>query len=44
MGSSLEQSLVDQLVADAKAVWPDNFDEIEEMFNGCCFAMAFGVK
>lgn len=43
MGSSLEQSLIDQLIADAKSVWPENFSEIEEMFNGCCFAMAFGV-
>lgn len=41
MTRSIDRSLIDQMVADAKAVWPDNFDDIEEMFNRCCFAMAF---
>lgn len=41
MTSSIDRGLIDLMVADAKAVWPDNFDDIEEMFNRCCFAMAF---
>jgi SAM-dependent methyltransferase len=41
MASFIDQGLIDLMVADAKAVWPDNFDDIEEMFNRCCFAMAF---
>ena len=43
MASSIGQGLIDLMVADAKAVWPENFDDIEEMFNRCCFAMAFGA-
>ena len=43
MASSIRGELIDQLVADARAVWPEDFDGIEEMFNSCCFAMAFAV-
>ncbi len=43
MPSSIRGELVEQLVVDAKAVWPEDFDDIEEMFNSCCFAMAFSV-
>ena len=41
MTRSIDRGLIDRMVADAKAVWPDNFEDIEEMFNRCCFAMAF---
>jgi ubiquinone/menaquinone biosynthesis C-methylase UbiE len=43
MTSSIRGELIDQLIADAKAVWPDDFDAIEEMFNSCCFSMAYDV-
>lgn len=43
MASSIRPELIEQLVADAKAVWPEDFDGIEEMFNSCCFAMAYAV-
>jgi SAM-dependent methyltransferase len=43
MASSIRGELIDQLVADARAVWPEDFDGIEEMFNSCCFSMAFDV-
>jgi hypothetical protein len=43
MTRSIDRGLIDQMVADAQAVWPSNFDDIEEMFNRCCFAMAFDV-
>ena len=41
MARSIAPELIQHLVADAQSVWPDNFDEIEETFNACCFAMAF---
>ncbi len=43
MVSSFDGGLLDRLVADAEAVWPQNFDSIEEMFNRCCFAMSMDV-
>ena len=39
MSTVLEQQLLDNLNNDAKEVWPDNFSEIEEMFNSCCYSI-----
>jgi SAM-dependent methyltransferase len=41
MARSMAPELIEGLVADARSVWPENFEEIEERFNACCFAMAY---
>ena len=41
MATSFDGALLDRLAADARTVWPENFDDIEEMFNRCCFAMSW---
>ncbi len=41
MSSSLDAGLLGRLVEDAEAVWPDNFEDIETMFNRCCFAISW---
>ncbi|MBD3240427.1 MAG: methyltransferase [Chitinivibrionales bacterium] len=38
--TALDQTLIDRIAEDAREVWPDNFADIEEMFNRCCFAIA----
>ncbi len=43
MNKALSPDLLDELQKDAASVWPENFDEIEEMFNRCCFSMAFSA-
>lgn len=43
MASLIDGGLLDRLTADAEAVWPENFEAIEEMFNRCCFAMSMDV-
>lgn len=36
----IDQTLVDALVADARDVWPERFDEIEQTFDRCCLSIA----
>ncbi|MCP4602855.1 MAG: class I SAM-dependent methyltransferase [Proteobacteria bacterium] len=43
MTNCIDLKLVDRLVKDAEQVWPENFADIEKMFNSCCFAIAFNV-
>ncbi len=38
-----EDSLINQLVNDAKSVWPSNWPEIEKMFNRCSFAISVDI-
>lgn len=43
MQQVVDEKVANALVAEARAVWPQNFAKIEETFNSCCFAMAFKV-
>jgi SAM-dependent methyltransferase len=38
MADTLDKGIFDTLVEDAGEVWPSGFDDIENMFNRCCFA------
>lgn len=39
MSEYFKDELIDSLVKDADNLWPENFKEIEEMFNACSFAI-----
>ncbi len=43
MSFTFDPELIEALVADAKDVWPEDFVEIEEMFNRCCLSIAVDV-
>ena len=43
MNNLFDRDFLNDLLMDAKEVWPENFEDIEKKFNSCCFSISVNV-